>query len=46
MKEAIFMHTGESTGNLIDNIPVLQQGYLISFSVNFLFYSFILEYTS
>lgn len=43
MKEAILMHAGESTGNLVDDISALIQFYLISFSVNFFPSSFILE---
>jgi hypothetical protein len=43
MEEAVLVHIGESAGDLIDYVPALKQTYLISFSVNFLFSSFILE---
>lgn len=46
VEKPIFMHTSKSTCNLKHYIPGLEECYLISFSVNFLPSSFILEYTS
>jgi hypothetical protein len=43
MEEAVLVHIGESAGDLVDYVPAFKQKYFISFSVNFLFSSFIFE---